>query len=281
MDEQFKPYRRSQIWLGEPAVADAYHDEGNKIAERLRNLNSQELFDIAADEHADDRARWQATLKLSRDEAQRLANMLIQRSDDHWWASMVRICPPTKSPETIEALRQRLKSPNRSCRHRAMQLLSKMGDNSFATNVHAMLDSNDGVERLVAISCMELVDSQESKQVLRDYATCETNPIRSRVNAATSLLRMGEKEFATLLVRIALGESGQAAYYAACSILYHQDCIEGYKLFLQILNKPDHPAKSIAVLHITNVMGNLELGFEQAGLAAARSWLESEIESAR
>lgn len=281
MEEKFSPYLRSQIWLGEPEEAAAYQEEGTKITERLRGLNIQELFDIAADERSDDRVRFHAALKLPFDDAQKLANILIQRSEDHWWASMVRLCPPTKSPETIEALQQRLKSPNRSCRHRAMQLLSKMGDNSFATNVHAMLDSNDGIERLVAISCMELVDSQESKQVLRDYATCETNPIRSRVNAATSLLRMGEKEFATLLVRIALGESGQAAYYAACSILYHQDCIEGYKLFLQILNKPDHPAKPIAVLHIANVMGNLDLGFDQAGLAAARSWLESEIDSAR
>lgn len=86
MDEQFKPYRRSQIWLGEPAVADAYYDEDTKIAERLRNLNSQELYDIAADEQADDRTRWQATLKLSRDDSQRLANTLIQRSEDFWWA---------------------------------------------------------------------------------------------------------------------------------------------------------------------------------------------------
>lgn len=281
MDKQFKPYRRSQIWLGEPAVADAYNDEGTKIAERLRSLNSQELFDIAADEQADDRARWQATLKLTRDEAQRLANMLIQRSEDFWWASMVRLCPPTNSPNTIEALRQRLQSPERRCRHRAMQLLSELGDRSFAADVHAMLDSNDRIERLVAISCLAVSDFEESKQILRNYAACKSKPLRSRVDAATRLLRMGEKQYSKLLVRIAREELCESAYYAACGILHHHDRTEAFKLFLEILSKPDHAATPVSVMHITTLMGNHRLGFELDGLAHSRRWLESEIENAR
>ncbi len=162
-----------------------------------------------------------------------------------------------------------------------MQLLSAMGDNSFEANVHAMLESNDKIERLVAISCLAASASEESKQTLRIYAASEANPIQSRVDAATRLLRLGEKQYAMLLVRIAREEPSETAYYAACSIQHHHDKTEAFKLFLQILSKPDHAAAPIVVMHITILTGDHRLGFELAGLAQSRRWLESEIENAR
>ena len=281
MDELFKPYRRSQIWLGEPNDAAAYHEEGTRIAERLRCLNSQELFDVAADASGYDRTRWQATLELPRDDAQRLADMLIHRSNDYWWATMVKLCPPSNSPGTINALRQRLKSSERGCRHRAMQLLSKLGDDSFTANVHAILESDDNIDRLVAISCLAARESDESLQILRNYTTIESNPLASRVDAATSLLRIGEKQYSVFLSQIAREDQSESAYYAACGIQHHHAKIEAFHLFLHILSKPDHPATPVIVMHITSLMGNHPLGFELAGLNESRRWLESAIANDR
>lgn len=281
VDEQFTPYRRSQIWLGEPADAATYRDEGFRIAERLRKLETDELFDVAADPHADDRTRWQATLKLPREIVQRLANTLIQRSDDCWWATMVKLCPPSETAVTIEALRSQLQSNDKGCRHRAMQLLSKFGDDSFTANVHEMLESDDKIERLVAISCLAARGNEESSRILDDYATCDTNPIASRVDAATRLLRMGNKEYSSFLAEIARKEQSESAYYAACGIQHHHDRIEAFQLFLHIVSQPEHPAAPVTVMHITTLMGNHQLGFETEGLFATRRWLKSEIANAR
>jgi hypothetical protein len=281
VDEQFKPYRRSQVWLGEPNDPAAYQVEGTRIADRLKFLNSQELFDVAADASEDNRTRWEATLKLPRDDAQRLTDMLVQRPDDHWWTTMVKLCPPSNSPETINALRQWLKSPKRGCRHLAMQLLSTLRDDSFTANVHAMLESDDKIDRVVAISCLAARESDESLQILRNYTANESNPLASRVDAATRLLRNGEKQFSLFLVQIAREDQSESAYYAACGIQHHHDKIEAFQLFLHILRKPDHPATPVTVMHITTLMGNYQLGFEHEGLNQSRRWLESEIANDR
>ena len=69
MNEHFRPYRRSLVWLGEPGDAAAYREESTRIAERLQGLNALEWFDVAADEREADRSRWQATFTLTRDDS--------------------------------------------------------------------------------------------------------------------------------------------------------------------------------------------------------------------
>lgn len=281
MDDQFIPFQRSQFWLGLPDEADAYRDEGVRIDESLSELEVGELFDVAADRHANERTRWLAALKLPREVAQRLANTLIRRSDDYWWATMVKICPPSDSSETIEALREQLQSENRGCRHRAMQLLSKLGDNSFAADAQKMLTSEDKIERMVAISCLAASGNEESIRMLDNYVMCDVNPIASRVDAAIQLLRMGNSQYSSFLAKIAHEEQNESAYHAACGVQHHHDKIEGYQLFLHILRQSDHVAAPVTVMHVTALMGNHQLGFEMEGLCASRDWLESEIAKAR
>lgn len=194
---------------------------------------------------------------------------------------MVRLCPPARTPETIKALRSQLYSKDKGCRYRALQLLCEFGDDSFASKIQQMLESDDIVERLVAISCLASRGNKESSRILDDYAKCDANPIASRVEAAIRLLRMGNKQYSSFLAQIARTDQSESAYHAACGIQHHHDKTEAFQLFLFIISRNGHPAAPATVLHVTTLMGNFELGLEAEGLFASRCWLESEIAKAR
>lgn len=277
MSTQFKPYQRSQMWLAEPAQAAAYREEGDHIALRLNNLSNEELFAFAANISEYDRVRWEAALRLPREKMQELVDVLVQREDDHWWVSVVRLCAPSNTADIKHCLRKRIDSHDRGRRHRAMQLLARMGDDTAIAQEHELLDSKDSAERLVAVTCLQGRDSDESRAKLRCYVAAEANPIETRVRAATALIKLGESEYSDILRSIALNEQSKSAYEAAVSIHNHVDKLKGFELFAQILDEPDHPAAAITVLHVTNLMGKHELGYELVGLEESRKWLASQL----
>lgn len=277
MGEHFQPYERSQIWLGESAARAVYDEESRAIASRLYDLKEEEIYVIAADATEGDRVRWEATLRLPRERAQQLADELLQREEDYWWASMVRLCAPSRNSVVMHSLRKQLTSPSRGCRVRAMQLLARMGDDSVLPRVHEMLDSKYDLDRLVAVTCLQAYGSEDSKATLRRYVAHEPNPIATRVRAADALLRLGERGFADVLIDIATMHQSSSAYNAACGILHHLDKRRGFELFAHILAQADHPAASVTVMHVTRLMGNHELGFESSGLDVSRLWLASQL----
>lgn len=277
MNNRFQPYQRSQVWLAEPDKAAAYRQEGEQIASRLNKLSNEELFVLAANASEEDRVRWEAALRLPREKMQELVDVLVQREEDYWWASVVRLCAPSNTADVQHSLRKQLDSPERGCRHRAMQLLSRMGDDTAISREHEMLDSEDHRARLVAVTCLQGRDSDESRAKLRCYVAEEANPIATRVRAATALLMLGESEYSEVLRNIALNEQSRSAFEAAVSIQHHGDKLQGFELFAQILIEPDHPAAAITVLHVTTLMGKHQLGYELVGLDESRKWLASQL----
>ena len=277
MSEKFQPYRRSQIWLGEPAELAAYRQEGEQINSRLYGSSEDKLYVIAADVTEEERVRWEAALRLSRERAEELANELVQREGDYWWASMVRLCPPSATVDIKRSLQNHSVSPDTRCRYRAMQLLSRMGEDSLMPRVFEMLKSSVKIERLIAVTCLEARDSQESRSRLQSYVADESNPTITRVRAATSLLRLGDSGYARILTDIALHINSESAYYAACSILHLVGKRQGLELFASILSQADHPAAPVTVMHVANLMGDYEQGFELAGLDKSRRWLETQL----
>lgn len=279
MTDDFQPKRRPQI---DPAELAALEEVGDRIAERLRELDASALYDIAADACEPERVRWEAAFRLPRELAQLLADTLIQRRDE-WWVTMVLICPPTDSPATpatVEALKQQLSSPVRGCRLRAMQLLSKMRGMSLEAEVSSMLAGDDQRDRFVAVTCLAARNDEASVKSLADYVGCDANPVKTRIEAAVALLRLGHADSVSFLRRIAQEDGSENAYDAAVGVLHHHDKIEGYRLFQFILSKPDHAAAPMTVCHVCHNMGNYELGYEAAGLIEARRWLSSQIGNA-
>ena len=281
MDDMFQPYKRSQYWLGEPAALAEYQAEGTRISKRVEALGTAELFSLASDATANDRARYRAAVNLPWHLKQRLLNNLIKRLNDVWWTKLVKFYRPSKSSTILNALRMHLDRPHSQCRHWALQLLSEFGDTDASEQICVLLDSSHRADQLFAISSLAGRGDECSKVKLRNFVKKESAPTSLRVEAAGKLLRLGEASNVTFLRRVASVLWSKSAYHAACHIQHGYDRAEAFRLFLKILRRAEHPAASVTVMHVANLMHQQQIGFEQEGLNIARRWLATEMKNAR
>ena len=247
------------------------------IEARLRDFDATDLFQVAADISEAGRARRIAMQRLLMPEMQRLSDELVLRPDDGTkWMAFSR-CAPTKTDAAILALRRCLDSASRRDQRLGLYELSRMGDRAAISQMEAMLTNEDPDEHRFAISCIAQRDDEVALGLLRAYASCESNPLDIRVQAAGSVLSKGFDDVLPFLECTAKSEV-ESAYYAAINIQQHNR-LAGLRLLDAILAIPAHPAAPIIVLDIFSKIefrGIKESNEDQ--LAEARRLLAIEID---